>query len=297
MSKKISDLTAATTPLAGTELVEIVQGGTNKKVASSYLAGAGGGRELLSAARTYYVRTDGGDSNTGLSNTSGGAFLTVQKAIDVASSIDNNGYDITIRIGTGTFTASNTLKTIIGSGKIIIRGDASDLTSTVISTTAGDCFKNSTGYYGAYDLQYMKLQTSTSGDCLSLIGSGVITFGNVAFGACAGTHAIVGVGCFMQANANYTINGSASTHLGAFDAGQIRTQSITVTLSGSPAFSNAFAISGRAGSILANGISYSGSATGKRYDVSLNGIILTAGGANHFPGSIAGVSATGGQYG
>ena len=34
MNKKISDLTAATTPLAGTELFEMVQGGTSKKVAA-----------------------------------------------------------------------------------------------------------------------------------------------------------------------------------------------------------------------------------------------------------------------
>lgn len=42
MSKKISELPAATTPLAGTELVEVVQGGVNKKVAASALGGTGG---------------------------------------------------------------------------------------------------------------------------------------------------------------------------------------------------------------------------------------------------------------
>lgn len=39
MSKKITDLTSATTPLAGTELVEIVQSGTSKKVAVSDIGG------------------------------------------------------------------------------------------------------------------------------------------------------------------------------------------------------------------------------------------------------------------
>ena len=42
MAKKISELPAATTPLAGTELVEIVQGGVSKKVATSALNGGGG---------------------------------------------------------------------------------------------------------------------------------------------------------------------------------------------------------------------------------------------------------------
>lgn len=37
-NKKITDLTLATTPLAGTELVEVVQSSTSKKVAVSEIA-------------------------------------------------------------------------------------------------------------------------------------------------------------------------------------------------------------------------------------------------------------------
>lgn len=40
---KISELTSATTPLAGTEIVPIVQGGITKKVAVSNIGGGGGG--------------------------------------------------------------------------------------------------------------------------------------------------------------------------------------------------------------------------------------------------------------
>lgn len=38
-SKKITDLPAATTPLAGTELIEVVQDGFNRKVAAANLSG------------------------------------------------------------------------------------------------------------------------------------------------------------------------------------------------------------------------------------------------------------------
>lgn len=54
MSKKISELTAATTPLAGTETVEIVQGGTNKKVSVSDLGGGGSGTPGGSTTQVQY---------------------------------------------------------------------------------------------------------------------------------------------------------------------------------------------------------------------------------------------------
>ena len=40
MDKKISQLTAATTPLVGTELLPVVQGGVTKQITSADLSGA-----------------------------------------------------------------------------------------------------------------------------------------------------------------------------------------------------------------------------------------------------------------
>src|SRR3989442_1721230 len=82
-----------------------------------------GVRELLTAARTYYVRTDGSDSNTGLSNTAGGAFLTIQKAIDVATTADLNGFTVTLKLGDGTYTSPLSLKPFVGAGEIVIEGN------------------------------------------------------------------------------------------------------------------------------------------------------------------------------
>jgi hypothetical protein len=49
---------------------------------------------------TYYVRTDGDDSNTGLANTSAGAFKTIQKAIDSVPRVINHIVNIIIADGT-----------------------------------------------------------------------------------------------------------------------------------------------------------------------------------------------------
>jgi len=60
-------------------------------------------REQLTANRTYYVRNDGSDSNTGIIDSSTGAFATWAKAIDVATlSLDCNGFQVTIECNSGT---------------------------------------------------------------------------------------------------------------------------------------------------------------------------------------------------
>jgi len=102
-------------------------------------------REKLSAARTYYVRTDGSDANTGLSNTAGGAFATIQKAIDTASALDNGGYDVTITVGAGTFTGTNVLKSFVGAGKIVISGAGAGSTVVQVSTASTACFSLPSG--------------------------------------------------------------------------------------------------------------------------------------------------------
>lgn len=300
MNKKISDLTAATTPLAGTELLEIVQGGTSKKVAASDLVGSGGAvRDVLTAARTYYVRADGSDSNDGLANTSGGAFLTIQKAINVVSGeLDLVTYDVTINVNDATRTAAVTLKRYLSSGgAVYLVGNAATPANCVISVTSGNCFSTN-DFAGPYDISGFKLVTTTSGRGLSILGqASTITFKNIDFGACASAHISVANGSSASASGNYSITGSAPWHYGAFSNSTINVSSRTVTITGTPAFSSAFCLAQTTGMVLADSITFSGSATGTRYSLSLNAVANTAGGgANYFPGNGAGNTATGAQY-
>ena len=97
------------------------------------------GRNTLAANRTYYVRTDGSDGNDGLSNASGGAFLTIQKAIDVVAALDISTYTVTIQLGnTGTFTGNVAVNAPwIGTGDVILAGDAATPANTVIANSGG----------------------------------------------------------------------------------------------------------------------------------------------------------------
>lgn len=87
----------------------------------------------LTADRTYYVRTDGNDSNNGLTNSSEGAFLTLTKAANVLKTIYGNGYKVTIQIGSGTF-AGAVFENTNGFSSITIKGTKTTLDSITASS-------------------------------------------------------------------------------------------------------------------------------------------------------------------
>lgn len=295
MSKKITDLTAATTPLAGTELVEIVQSGVSKKVAASYLAGGGAMRELLTAARTYYVRTDGSDSNNGLANTSGGAFLTLQKAYNTALALDTGGYTVTIEVGDGTYTAGMTIdKPLVGGGSLIVDGNTTTPANCIVSLSSGSCFAVS---YAPVTIRGFKLVNSG--------GYGILTsYGGKAFpsameyGACSAHHnRASGSGSQIELTGAIAISGDAQTFIAADGSGaNTQLYQSTVTFSGTRTFSTAFAWSTRNAGLRTFTMTWAGthaSTVGKKYDVTMNSTLELNGVT--LPGGTAGTYATGGQ--
>ena len=91
---------------------------------------------MLTAHRTYYVRADGSDSNTGLADTSGGAFLTIQKAVNCVAALDLSTYNVTIQVGAGTYTGSTVVaKPFTGAGTVTISGDTTTPANVLISTS------------------------------------------------------------------------------------------------------------------------------------------------------------------
>jgi len=256
-------------------------------------------QELLSAARTYYVRTDGNDSNTGLADTAGGAFLTIQKAIDVSVAINLGTFDITIQVRAGTF-APITLKFFqAASGRIILTGDTTTPANVIINNTtaATHCVTHNTSVRSYWKITGFKLTNSGSGssDGIGMFNS-FIEIGVLELGAIT-RYAFNVNNATVLNTGNLTFSGN--TQRGVFGQGNAtwnQSGALTHTFSGTPAWTTAF-VYGAGPCFLGFFSTMTGAATGKRYLAELNGVIQTfGGGANYFPGDVAGTTATGGQY-
>lgn len=256
-------------------------------------------REVLTAARTYYVRTDGSDSNDGLADTSGRAFLTIQKAIDVVAALDTSTFSVAVNVAAGTYTGAVVLKDPVGAGSCSLTGDTSTPSNVVISTTSATAITASN--VSKWTVQGFKLTTTTSGDGIAASNNAVLNLGAMEYGAIGGSnrHMSITSNATVNCNANYTISGNAVVHWLLTWGGQVVCVSRTITLSGTPAFSSAFVSCARGSKAQVNAITFSGSATGVRFLVNQVSIIFTnGGGANYFPGNSAGTedTTTSGHY-
>lgn len=145
------------------------------------------GREVLASARIYYVHADGSDSNNGLANTAGGAFLTIQHAIDVAAlGLDNHGYDVTIHVAAGTYPESPVPRDVVGGGRIFIVGDGATPSDVVIG---GDAFAGTpianTNYpfFGKYVFANLRLSSNSASALGTVNGAGgQISLGDTTLG-------------------------------------------------------------------------------------------------------------------
>jgi hypothetical protein len=265
---------------------------STKSASTAYVDSAT--REKLTAARTYYVLTTGSDSNTGLVNTAGGAFLTIQKALNAVTVLDLNNNAVTIQVGPGTYTGSISQSVpFTGLGSVSLVGDTTTPSNVLISgptiTVANAAILSVAGF---------KVVPS-GGQALSASTYGILNVtGKMEYGTSSSQHMIAAYGGVINISAAYTISGGATIHWLAKMAGRITATGLTITLSGTPAFSSLFAYSSQGGGVLeVNSNTFSGSATGVRYLAEYGGGIITGGaGANYLPGNSAGSAPSPGWY-
>ena len=256
------------------------------------------GRIKLGANTTFYVATTGNDS-TG-NGTSGAPWLTKQHAYNVLqANYDLNNFQATVQIADGSYTdVLVAFGPLLGqNSSVIFSGDAVTPDNCLTTAPSGSAGCYSIGGGAAVQIQGQKLvATAGNGNAITTGGGGLAYFLNCDFGACATAHLFAGDYSQIVCIGNYTISGGAVNH--AISQGTILINDGTLTtLVGTPAFSDAYARASECGVVDFRSATFSGAATGPRYDVNTNGVINTGGGgASFLPGNSSGVSATGGQY-
>jgi hypothetical protein len=253
-------------------------------------------REILNADRTYYVRTDGNDNNTGLLNDATHAFRTLQRAANAYQALDCSGYKVIIYVADGTYTAGVKFTYGLGASGVYLIGNTSNPANVVLNV-AGGIGVNAAGNPTGTPIYVKGFKFICHHGIYSEQSSLVIIDGPVIFGTCTGVHIVTNTSGAVWVNSGYSIVGGAAHHWLSENYGLVSVNvPVNVTLTGNPAFSSSFARSWIA-SIYAPGITFSGSATGARYLADGNGVIYVNGaGANYFPGNSAGSTLAGGQY-
>lgn len=256
----------------------------------------------LTGVTVFYVRPGGNDGNSGLANTNADAFQTIIGAWNtIRTRYDTSGYDIIIQLGIArTYAAPGVVNgsiakiRIVGDravqGSYIISGSGpatgqSGLISaegcqvslegvTIINTSLMNSGVGSSGSGSSISLTNVTVKTSVPG---SLANVFTVAGGNV----------VIGAGCIF--------GGSATTLMYA-QSGAISISSSFHVDSGTYSVVARSSVCGSI-QVSATGISITGSCIGTRYYANLNSVISTSGaGPNFFPGSVAGLTDTGGQY-
>jgi hypothetical protein len=257
-------------------------------------------REVLDADRTYYVRSDATYTDApGRLDSAAGACRTWQQAVDLVAALDLNGHTVTIQHGSeGGHTFAELVKvgTLVGGGHLIVSG--LDASGSTLFSCAGNPWML-TDVQTPVKFQNLKLQ-GTGGDfaliepiqqTLVQIGDGVI------FGAASNAHIWVHdrQALLYVLSVSYQIVGGALYHI-FVNGGMAFHEQATATLVGTPGFTS-FVAATNGGAVQSIGSTFTGAATGQRYNATMNGAVNTfGGGASYFPGNAAGSTATGGQY-
>lgn len=296
--------------LAGS-LVCFQYDGTNFQVVwSNRVAGA---PIFLVGAKDFYVNpATGSDSWDGTAAVHGtatiGPWATLQHAMDIISTYNLNGHNITVHCADGTGYRPVTLALVSGSGNVFWVGNTSNPDAVLIdgNGTSKTCIVG--GNVGqAHTFNGFKVQTSGSyvGDAMNgvhIFGSGTkMELLAMTFGSCPGGHMAAEQGSTLIITGPVKITGGAAGSVGGNGA-HVSTSTGAQCQTPVPAsYTVTTAITMAGGWIQASFCSivqvlYSGgvvtgaaNVTGRRFTSSTNAVISTnGGGLNYHPGTIAG---------
>lgn len=265
----------------------------------------------LTADRTWTVTTGDADRNLTLigdgtvritltADTSynvGAAqtYTTPQALYEYAqANLDTAGYDVICQLTDASLSTNSVLDgPLTGGGRFIVRGDTTTPGNRILTTASAAHILEITN--GAHVLLEGPQFTHTGGSgssCFVRHGSMLVINANTQFAGSTGTIDIaLQNGSRLIRSSSYRISGSKARHIsGSSNSNVSSINNITTTLVSTPAFSEAFLWSHASARIcIQSGETFSGSATGKRFNVEEGGHIFTDGAALDFlPGDAVG---------
>ena len=252
----------------------------------------GGGRELLTAARTYYVSPTGSDSANGL--TAGTAFATLAKAEAVVTgTLDLGGFDVTIKLADGTYTAGVTLRRLTGSGTAFVDGTATVPGNVILDPASGSAIRVD-GSGSDWLLRSFRVN-APGGSGLVARNGGWIRHYNMVFGACALSHISLEPSGRVTCSGAYAIAGASPIHIQQSNGSSYLHNGFAIAVNTPVNFSTAFFYSTGGNGIFKNYTLTGSAVSGKRYTLEALAMLDAGGTSASFPGSTAGTVASGAQ--
>lgn len=263
-------------------------------------------KEPLKADLNLYVATTGSDSNDGLSASQ--PLRSINKAVSiVCNNYDLKTYNAIINIADGTYDEYVVLPAFSGTtGALVLKGNGAN---TIIAPTGTSSLRRtaiSTIGPNYYRVESLKCRTPSAtriglGGVYIEGAGGKLTVSNCVLESIAASSTVealiaaIGAGSSLTADTN-TLNSTAKSVQSLWLSCHSASLSITglSTVSGSVTVATVY--SWNVAELMLRG-TISGAITGQRYAVAGNALVdSNGGGANAFPGTVAGTVATGGQY-
>jgi hypothetical protein len=263
-----------------------------------------------SAVIDFYVNgAIGNDANDGLANTVGHAFATLQGAVNSITSKYIALYQAVLHVSDGTYAGVSIGPSAVANWSLV--GNTAIPSSCLISATNTSNNKGRAVYVSGGSASVALDGFIYQSYFENVVSNGALVTFSGSCGFNAPTSAFIGLGAYYGGRivlcGSHTYTGAFSSFIFASnsalilvgDSDGITNRPLTLTASGTPSFSGAFAGCTAGGSLrfYPGLVTFAGSATGPRYAATLNGTIDTNGaGASFLPGTLGGGTSTGGQY-
>lgn len=214
-------------------------------------------------------------------------------------------YQVTVVVGPaggGNLSLGNLLKNYVGAVAPIIVGDETTPSNVVVDGNGTSAFYSDN--VRPWHIRGMRIRATSAGSGFDAASGGIIYFQKIDFQTFnqGYAHMRASGAAIIGATGNYSISGDAGFHILSTNNGYVQNYLAgTVALTGTLNFSQGFAYVNQGGVLYTSGMTFNpagATVTGPRYVATSNGVMATGGGgANYFPGSIAGSVGAGGIYG